>query len=521
MRASATSDSVRPMRRAEVLGTLALAADAGMGHPADLALRTAALASEAGLAFGLDAAARGDAYNLALLRFSGCTADTHLAADAFGDEVEARGWFATADFGKPIDVMRVVAGRLGEGEPWYRRARMIAHAFSRMSSLFDAARAHCEVAQRLSARLGFGAPMATLLGQVFERWDGRGIPYKLRGDTIAPAVLLVGLCHDVALFHKVGGREGALEVVRKRADGAYPASLVARFESEAAGLWEPLETPSAWDRALHAEPGPRHEYDERGIDEALAALADFADLKSRFTPGHSQRVAELAAAAARVLRCSDEEVAIVRRAAFVHDLGKAAVTASIWDKPGPLTDDEWEKVRLHAYVTGRCLGRVVALRAVADVAQSHHERLDGSGYHRQLRGDNLAPLMRLLGAADAYAAMTEDRAHRAALSPGEAAAQLRRDAARGFHARDAVEAVLAAAGHAVAHAPNDRFALSARESEVLQLLARGLTNKEIAQRLEISAKTAGHHVQHIYDKMGVSTRAAATMFAVENGLLRR
>lgn len=509
---------MRAMRRAEILATLALAADAGMGHPADLALRTAALASELGLRLGLDAAARGDAYHLALLRFSGCTADTHLAADAFGDEVAMRGSFALADFGKPLDVMRLVAANLGPGEPWYRRARMVAHAFSMMSSLFDAARAHCEVAQRLAVRFGFGAPMAAMLAQVFERWDGRGTPHKLRGDAISPTVLLVCLCHDAALFHAVGGRQAALDVLDKRADGAYPRALVAGFAREADALWPLLEAPSAWERALDAEPGARGELDERAADEALAALADFADLKSRFTPGHSLRVAELAEGAARALGL---DAAVARRAAWVHDLGKAAVTASIWDKPGALTDGEWEKVRLHAYVTGRCLDRVAALRDVADVAQSHHERVDGSGYHRQLRDEALAPLARILAAADAYAAMTEERAHRPALSPDGAAAELRREVERGRLARDAVEAVLAVAGHAAQRAPQNRFDLSARELEVLQHLARGLTNKEIATALAISPKTAGHHVQHIFEKLGVSTRAAATLAAVENRLLRR
>jgi hypothetical protein len=336
------------MRRAEILGTLALAADAGMGHPADLALRTAALTADFGLRLGLDAVTRADAYHLALLRFSGCTADTHLAADAFGDEVTMRGAFAVADFGKPLDVMRIVAGKLGEGEPWYRRARMIAHAFATMSSLFDAARAHCEVAQRLATRLGLGAPMVTLLAQVFERWDGRGIPNKLRGDAIAPSVLLVNLCHDVALFHTLGGRPAALEVIRKRADGAYPRALVASFEREAEALWAPLEAPSAWERALDAEPGPRAELGGGAVDEGLAALGDFADLKSRFTPGHSPRVAMLAEAAARALGLGDDAAVVARRAGWLHDLGKAAVTASIWDKPGPLSDGEWEKVRLHA-----------------------------------------------------------------------------------------------------------------------------------------------------------------------------
>ncbi len=217
----------------------------------------------------------------------------------------------------------------------------------------------------------------------------------------------------------------------------------------------------------------------------------------------------------------DTDTVRVRRAGLLHDLGRSGVSNGIWDKPGPLTESEWEQVRLHPYHSERILSRSSALAPLAPLAGMHHERQDGSGYHRQAKATIIPMGARLLAAADAYQAMTQERPHRAALTPDAAAGQLGSEAARGRLDPEAVRAVLEAAGH-----PPDRTrlawpaGLSDREVQVLRLLARGYSNREMARVLWISPKTAGHHVQHIYAKIGVSTRAAAAMFAMQHDLVR-
>ena len=147
----------------------------------------------------------------------------------------------------------------------------------------------------------------------------------------------------------------------------------------------------------------------------------------------------------------------------------------------------------------------------------HHERLDGSGYHHATSGAAIPVASRLLAAADAFQAMTQDRPHRPARAPEEAAEVL--GTVGGFDP-DCVRAVVAGAGLRAA-LPADRPAgLSEREVEVIRLVARGLSNRDIAKTLVISPRTAEHHVQHIYAKIGVSTRASAAMFAMEHGLVR-
>jgi HD-GYP domain-containing protein (c-di-GMP phosphodiesterase class II) len=273
-------------------------------------------------------------------------------------------------------------------------------------------------------------------------------------------------------------------------------------------------------KVLAAEPAPQPVLSDEQLETALQALANFADLKSPYTVNHSSAVAALAAVAARVYGLPESDVCLVRRAGYVHAIGRVGVSAGIWGKPGPLSEAEWERVRLHPYYTQRILAQPTVLAELSALATLHQERLDGSGYHRGLPAAMLPPAGRLLAVATAYQAMREDRPHRAAFSAALAAQELRRQVIAGRLEGEAVKAVLAAAGHqAVKKEPVHVAGLTEREVEILRLLARGLSNREIAQRLIVSPKTVGNHVQNIYGKIGVSTRAAATFFAMQHHLM--
>jgi HD-GYP domain-containing protein (c-di-GMP phosphodiesterase class II) len=203
----------------------------------------------------------------------------------------------------------------------------------------------------------------------------------------------------------------------------------------------------------------------------------------------------------------------------VHGFGRLGVSNSIWDKRGPLGAGEWERVRIHPYFTERMLQQSPALAPLGQMAVQLRERLDGSGYPRGLPANAIGRPARILAAADVYQAMCEPRPHRDARAPADAAAQLRGEVRAGRLDGDAAEAVLSAAGHRVRRRREGPAGLTAREVEVLRLLAQGLSNKEIAQRLVISPKTAGNHIEHIYAKIGTSSRATASLFAMQHGLL--
>jgi HD-GYP domain-containing protein (c-di-GMP phosphodiesterase class II) len=337
---------------------------------------------------------------------------------------------------------------------------------------------------------------------------------------VAPAVLLVSLAQDAVVWARIGGPDAAVATVRKRSGGAYHPQMAERFCAEARSILAGLDQEPTWESVLALEPSGCECLSEEAFDRSCEALADFADMKSPYMLGHSPGVAALATGAGRRCGLVEADVTALRRAGLLHDIGRVGISAGIWGKEGTLSEREWEQVRLHAYYTDRVLARPKPLGRLGALASQHHERMDGSGYHRALAGQALSPAARILGAADAYQAMTEPRPHRQALSAEAAAEELRSEVRAGRLDSDAVNAVLAEAGHRVPRARRERPAgLSEREVEVLRLLARGLSNRVMAAQLFVSPDTVKHHIQHIYNKTGVSTRAGATLFAMEHGLL--
>ena len=502
----------------ELLAATSLATDLVTGQPLEHALRTCLLSVQVGRRLGLDAGALRAVHSVALLRFLGCTADApEMARLAGGDHIALMAAMGPTTMGSTAEDVRALVRSLGRGLPVQRRAALVARALADPRASERSLTAHCEVGARLAARLGLGEGVVDALSHAYERWDGRGLPDGLSGPAIPLPVRVVVVARDAVLWHRMAGDEATRDVLRRRRGRAYDPAVVdvvlaTGLPADAGG--------SVWDDVLRAEPEPVRRLDPPGLDRALAALGDFADLRSRWTVGRSGRVARLAAAAAVSSGLGADDVTVVRRAGLIADLGAVGVPGGVWASPAPLGVEAAERLRLHPYLTERVLGRCSALRPVAAVAGAHHERLDGSGYHRGSAAPLLSPAARLLAAADVWCALREDRAHRPARAPDEARAAVADDVAAGRLDREAVRTVLDAAGAGSRNLPERRPAgLSDREVEVLLLLARGSSNRQVASRLGISPKTVGRHVEHIYAKAGVSSRAAAALFAVQNGLL--
>jgi DNA-binding CsgD family transcriptional regulator len=334
------------------------------------------------------------------------------------------------------------------------------------------------------------------------------------------AVRAVQLAEGVGNLRRSVPGDQIEAVVRDRRGTAYPPDAVDAFLSQAGTILGSVSRAgSIWDQVLAAEPGPIEPLSEERLDSTFRALADFSDLKSRYLVGHSSGVAALARAAAQQAGLPAGDVVTLYRAALAHDVGRVGVNSALWSKPGGLTADEWEQVRMHAYYTDRVLGRPGTLQRVASVASLHHERVDASGYFRGLPATQQPAAARLLAAADAFHAMTEPRPHRPAMRADQAATELRTEVRAGRIDAAAAEVVLQAAGQPTRRRREQVAGLTGRELEVLRLLARGASTREIAAALVIAPKTADAHIQHIYTKAGVSTRAAATLFAMQHDLL--
>jgi HD-GYP domain-containing protein (c-di-GMP phosphodiesterase class II) len=508
------------LRLAEFAIALSLASDLGLGHPLEMVLASCLLSLRLGELLGLSDDELREVYYLALFRHAGCTADSPKAAAFFGDDLAVSpGFLSNVDPAKPWTMLGFMWRNVLAEQPLLKRVSALPEV---LPGFMQAILAHCEVAQQFAARLNLDERLQKNLLACNEAWNGSGVPGKLKGEAIPRAVRVLLVAEEAIYLRHFLGADAVVPALKQRGGVTLDPVITRRFCASAEHLLERSQfgSPNIREAALSAEPGPRPRMSDEQLEAGAQALADFADLKAPHLTGHSAAVGRLAAGAARHFGLPESDLTLIRRAGYVHDAGGVGVSAGIWCKPGPLTDTEWERVRLHPYLTSRIFAPSPTLNQWGTVAASHHERLDGSGYHRNLPAAMLTPLMRILAAADSYQGMTEARPYRAALSAEQAADELKRDARAGRLDGEAVNAVLAAAGHRVSDIRHQRLAdLTEREIEVLRLVARGLPNKDIAQQLTVSQKTVGNHLQSIYGKIGVSTRAAATYFAMQHHLV--
>lgn len=507
------------IRLAEVVASLSLATGLCTGQPIEHGLRRGLLAVWLGDALGLGAAELSDAYYVALLGSVGCTVEQTLFAKYAKDDIALNAKTLSIDPTNTLQAYAFGLRNFGTGERPLRRAgRVLSAIRSGGPAEFQAV---CrDVAQRIGEMLDIGPTIQQALTQCHETWNGRGGPRGLKAEEIALEARIFHVAADAEISHRMGGVEAAVARARRQAGSFFDPDVVERFCMVAQDLFGRLETQEPWDAVLTAEPAPQRWLSDDETDAYARTIANFVDLRSPYTLGHSLGVGSLAEGTARRLGLSEGEAVALRRAGYLHDIGRIGVPAGSWNTPTPWTTAEWDRAKQHPALTELVLARSTALGHLGTLAGLHHERLDGSGY-RGVRASFLPVAARILSAADTYHAKTEPRPHRERLTPDAAGEEIQTQVRRGGLDGDVAEALLAAAGHAERPEPHPELpaGLSDREVEVLRLMVRGLSNRRMAEILFISPKTVGHHVEHIYDKLGVSTRVGATLFAIQHGLV--
>jgi HD-GYP domain-containing protein (c-di-GMP phosphodiesterase class II) len=510
--------STKGLRRAELLAAISLAIDLGLGQPMEHMLRSSLIATRIAERMGLDAQQRATVYYANLVGWIGCHADSHELAALFGDDIAYRADTYAVDM-TGLSFLRLMVSHVGRELPgWERGIRSVAFVLTARNQVARLIHSHCSSAGVLSDRMGLDRHVGEALAYIFERWDGRGMPNGARGEDIPIEIHIVHLADVVEVHLRMGGLDGAVDVVRSRRGTQFSPAVAEVFERDAAAIVDGLLEMDVWAAALAQAPDRDRILDDGEIDELLRAIADFVDLKCPCSPGYSRGVGSLVAAAARYLRMPSADVTRLYRAGLVHGLGRLGVSNQIWGKKGPLSTAEWERLRMYPYLTGRILSRVGGLESVVSIATQHEERIDGSGFPRGLAGAELTVHDRLLAAAVAYHQLLEPRQDRPALDTRDAADQLRQEARAGCLDAQSVDAVLAAAGHRASRRTPWSAGLTSREVEVLRLVAQGRSNREIAAELFIAEKTARNHVEHVYAKLGVNNRTQATLAAIDRGL---
>jgi HD-GYP domain-containing protein (c-di-GMP phosphodiesterase class II) len=501
----------------ELLGGLSLVTDIGTGSPLEESLKRCLVAGRLAKIIGCSDSEVSDVLYTALLQHLGCTAYAHEVARVWGDDIVTTRAMFLSSSGEPADMWRVwipeIANATGRS-----KARVLATTVvtaKRMEA--EGPPATCEVASGASRALGLPEPVQLGLSHMFAMWNGKGLP-STAGEAIPLTARIMQVAFTAVMFALHANTDVAVAEVRRRAGTQLDPSLADLVIQRADELLGDLDQIDAYQTVLATEPAPVRRVEQTELGDVARTFGNLVDLKSPWLRGHSSAVGDLAAGAAGTLGLG-EDVETLRIAGYLHDLGRVGVSSAIWDKAGPLTTAERDQARLHAYHSERILARISPLKGLATLAGQHHERCDGSGYHRGYTAAQLSMSSRVLACADAYRSMIEDRPHRKAITPARAADRVEAEAKAGRLDADAAGAVIDAVG---LRRPIRRIRpadLTERQVEVLRLVSRGLSNAEIAERLVLSRRTVEHHVQDIYAKIGAATRAGAAMFAMQHGLL--
>ena len=510
---------MQDVRVVEVLAALSLTTDLASGVPFEKGLRTCAVADEFADVLGVGPQLRRVAFEGALLRSIGCTAMAPESADLFVDDISFQAALKVLDAGDET----VFAEQLSSFGSWAGADRVeeLSQRFVDASATVGpyAGRAGCEVSRALGPHLGIAAETLAALDDVYERWDGLGIPDGRSGESISLGGRVVHVAEQAVVACMAHGPRAALAEVRRRAGGHLDPALVSAFLDAADRVLAPLRAPDALREVVARDPSSATTIPMIELPRLCGALAIIADLKTRYSLGHSSHVADVAAAAATVAGLSEGRVNLIRCAGLVHNIGAVVVPSAILEGTDRASAADVERIRLHTYWTQRILERCPAMNALVSLtipAATHHQEFAASGYRTwspYAPTDSLDAA--IVAAAEVFASLTEPRPGRQPSTPAQAVPELRRVPNLD---RDACAAVIEGAG--LPRPPTEHpCGLTDREVDVLRLAARGLSNPQIAAELIISARTVGHHLSHIYDKTGLRTRAGVAVFAAENRLL--
>jgi HD-GYP domain-containing protein (c-di-GMP phosphodiesterase class II)/DNA-binding CsgD family transcriptional regulator len=497
---------------------LSIVLDLANGLREDKSLATALFAHAIAVRLGATEKVRADAFLAALLRHLGCTSYAHQEATFVEDDVLLRRALATSDSSDPAELARAFVLANPTTDPSGTLARLAESGPEQRLAWTSEA---CGGARLLATSMGFGEDVSGALDEVFERYDGRGGPRGRAGEGISLIARIGQVAHVAVSHHAERGQAAArAALVGEQTSGHACDPAMARIALDVLDEHPDALLAGADERLRAITPGIAAHTPNVGAAVIAEAFGDFADLQSQHTRGHARGVAKLVSVGATRLGLTPSERHAVILAAHLHDVGAAAVPTRIWETRDVWSEAARERARMHVYYTERVLSLAAPFHAAAPIAGAHHERLDAAGYHRGIGAERIPIGARLLAAADVLHALREDRPHRAALTRSAAKERVVLLAKEGALDARAVEAAIAPPG-APAREVDGLASLTARERDVLRHVAHGKTNKEIASSLGISDRTVQSHTLNVYEKLGVTTRAAAAILASRAGLLDR
>ena len=413
------SPAVEGLQLSELIGSLSHALDITEGQPRGHCVRACWIGMNIGLEIGLADAELRDLYYTLLLKDLGCSSNAARICELYmTDDLSFKRDFKVVGDSLP-QMLRFVFSHTGLKAGFSDRLRGIVNIMRNGPQIADELiLTRCTRGASIARQLRFSEAVAEGIGSLDEHWDGSGRPQHLLGDAIPLYARIALLAQVVDVFHVAEDAGAALREARARSGTWFDPTLVAAFRRVAAEaeFWNCLESDEVERRVFAMEPTAGSVVlDDDYLDDIAAAFGQVVDSKSPFTSGHSERVADYVDAIAADLGLPEARRRWLRRGALLHDVGKLGVSNSVLDKPAKLDREEWVSVQEHAAHTEAILSRIGAFRELAVTAAAHHERLDGAGYPRGLKADQISLETRIITTADIFDAISADRPYRGAI----------------------------------------------------------------------------------------------------------
>jgi len=425
------------IRYSEVVSSLSYALDITEGQPAGHAARSCLIGMRIAGELSLSHDETCALFYGLLLKDLGCSSNASKVCALFGaDDRQLKCDLKTTNWTSMMDSVGYVARNIGMGGSlWNKVSRVATLAAKGQAVAREMIETRCERGAKIARQLLLPELTAQAIHSLDEHWDGLGHPDGLSGESIPLLARIMGLAQTAEVFWQTDGAEAAFEVVRRRAGSWFDPELAEAFSRlrDHEGLLSDMASPDSAARAAALEPeGFSLPATDEVLDRLALAFSDVVDAKSPWTYEHSRGVAEVSEGLGRVLDLQGRRLRKLRWAALLHDIGKLGVSNLILDKPGKLDADEIAQMRRHTSYTHAILSRVRVFNEFAGMSASHHERLDGGGYHRGIAGDDLSLEVRILAVADMYEALAAKRPYRPERTSEQALTIIEREVGRGL-----------------------------------------------------------------------------------------
>jgi HD-GYP domain-containing protein (c-di-GMP phosphodiesterase class II) len=407
-----------------LLGALSHALDMVEGQPAGHCVRCCWIGIHIGREIGLSESEISELYYTLLLKDLGCSSNAARICQLYlTDDLTFKRDAKYIDGSLP-QALRFVLAHTGLKAGLAERIRALIMAFQTSGTApKELVETRCHRGAEIARKMRFSEAVAQGIQNLDEHWDGSGLPERIVGFDIPIYSRIALLAQVVDVFQTSSGIEAASKEVQHRCGTWFDPQLAEAFRRVACKLdfWDTLRSDNLQAALYALEPAQELKtVDEDYLDDIAAAFAQVIDSKSPYTSGHSERVTLFADLIAEQMGLLDEQRRWLKRAALLHDIGKLGVSNSILDKPGKLDAGEWAAMQMHAAFSETILSRIAAFAGLAAIAGAHHERLDGMGYPRGLKGDQIALETRIITASDIFDALTADRPYRAAMPVSKA-----------------------------------------------------------------------------------------------------